>query len=154
MIEWLVIGYGNELRGDDGAGPCTARTVASWHLPGMRALAIHQLTPELAAELGQAERVVFVDAAVDKEEVRWRRVYGTGRSAQLGHLSDVRWLLSLTHSLTDRAPSAWLVTLPAPETGYGSALSIEATRGVAKLLSQITGLRKPARSGLEVLAGA
>src|SRR5947209_7059306 len=35
----LVIGYGNELRGDDGVGPCVARTVASWQRPGLRALA-------------------------------------------------------------------------------------------------------------------
>jgi hydrogenase maturation protease len=154
MTEWLVIGFGNELRRDDGAGPRVARTVADWHLPGVRALAVHQLTPELAAELARAKRVVFVDAAVDAEKVCWRRVCATCGLAQLGHASDVGGLLFLTEALSGRMQSAWIVTLPAPETGYGSALSAEAIRGVATVLSQIAGLRRAARSGREVPADA
>ena len=96
VTEWLVIGYGNELRGDDGAGPSVGRAVASWHLPGVRTLAVHQLTPELAEDLAQTKRVVFVDAAVHANEVYWQRVRAADVPLRLGHASDIGWLLALT----------------------------------------------------------
>jgi hydrogenase maturation protease len=96
QTEWLVIGHGNELRGDDGAGPSVARAVASWHLPGVRTLAVHQLTPELAEDLAQTKRVVFVDAAVHANEVYWQQVRAADVPLRLGHASDIGWLLALT----------------------------------------------------------
>jgi len=44
----LLIGYGNELRGDDAIGPLVARALAELRLPGTQVLALTQLTPELA----------------------------------------------------------------------------------------------------------
>jgi hydrogenase maturation protease len=60
----LIIGYGNSLRSDDAAGIKVAETIATWQLPHVRSLAVHQLTPELAAELAAVELVIFVDACV------------------------------------------------------------------------------------------
>src|SRR5262245_30725916 len=56
----VVVGYGNELRGDDAVGPRVAQAVAAWDLPGVCGLAIHQLTPELAEILAAAARAIFV----------------------------------------------------------------------------------------------
>jgi Ni,Fe-hydrogenase maturation factor len=64
----LVIGYGNALRGDDGAGPCAARLFGERCAarPGNdgapRVLVVHQLLPELVDDIAQAARVVFIDA--------------------------------------------------------------------------------------------
>lgn len=59
----LVIGYGNTLRRDDGVGVRAAELLASDpRLVGARVLACHQLTPELALDVGEASLVVFVDA--------------------------------------------------------------------------------------------
>ena len=41
-VRLLVIGYGNELRGDDGVGPWVARSVADWQVAGVEAVAVHQ----------------------------------------------------------------------------------------------------------------
>ena len=38
MTPFLVIGYGNELRGDDALGPCAARRIAGWGLADVTAL--------------------------------------------------------------------------------------------------------------------
>jgi hydrogenase maturation protease len=135
MTELLVIGYGNELRGDDGAGPCVARTVAGWRLAGVRALAVHQLTPELAEELADATSVVFVDAAADAVEVTWRRVHPTDEPARLGHVSDPAWLLGLTRALAGQAPEAWLATIPARVLGHGAGLSPATARDVEAVLT-------------------
>ncbi len=50
MADILVLGYGNELRGDDGLGPLVARTVADANIPGVRVLTARQLLPEFAAD--------------------------------------------------------------------------------------------------------
>ncbi len=58
----LVIGYGNELRGDDGIGPHVVSELAALELPGVLTRIVHQLLPELAAELADTCLVIFVDA--------------------------------------------------------------------------------------------
>jgi hydrogenase maturation protease len=140
VIDLLVIGYGNELRGDDGAGPRVARAVADWGDPEVKALAVHQVAPELAAELAEAERVVFVDAAVDAGAVCWRHVPAAAGPVSLGHTSDPGWLLALAQALDGRAPAAWLVTIPAGRLGFGDILSPQTEWGVAAVLHQLATL--------------
>jgi Ni,Fe-hydrogenase maturation factor len=76
----LIVGYGNSLRGDDGAGwHAATRLAADPRLTGARVLARHQLTPELAAEVASASLVVLVDATTDAPpgSVLLRRVHPT-----------------------------------------------------------------------------
>ena len=82
----LVIGYGNTLRGDDGVGPRVAEAVAAMALPGVRTLGCHQLAPEHAEAISRADRVVFVDAAVDAaKKVQFRRLEPNGASQLMAH---------------------------------------------------------------------
>lgn len=61
-VDYLVIGYGNTLRSDDGVGYRIAETVAQWNLTSVRSLSVQQLTPELAETMSHAKTVIFVDA--------------------------------------------------------------------------------------------
>jgi hydrogenase maturation protease len=137
MTPLLVIGYGNELRGDDGAGPRVARIVAGWSRPDVRAVAVHQLTPELAPLIADAERVIFVDAVVDGE-YGWRRLIPSELIAGLGHTSDPAWLLALTAEVFGRNPEAWLVTIPARRLEVGTGLSPEVVRKISQLLRRLS----------------
>ncbi len=66
MTGTLVIAYGNPLRSDDGVAWRAAELLAAQDLaPRVDVLARHQLTPELAGPISQADRVLFVDAAAD-----------------------------------------------------------------------------------------
>src|SRR4051812_6978155 len=114
----LVIGYGNELRGDDGVGPRVARVVQGWKLPGVSALAAHGLTPELAEPIGRADAVVFVDATAGGDGVEVTELT-PGPAPRLGHASDPRWLLTLAEALGVRAPRAWLVAVSGCNFGLG-----------------------------------
>lgn len=135
----LVIGYGNEGRGDDGIGPRVARAVARWKRPGLLALDVHGLTPELAERMSQAERVVFVDArAGDEEEgVQVVALKAAERTTCLGHSSDPRGLLGLVEFLWDHHPRAWLLTVPGVKFEIGQVLSPRAKRGIEKALRTI-----------------
>jgi len=135
----LVIGYGSDLRGDDAAGQCAAREVASWRVPHVEVLALHQLTPELAASLAATDRAIFLDAhsAADGPAVRVRRIFPNTPNIHVGHASEPQAALALAESAFGRAPEAWWVTIPALDFSFGAALSLVAERGVADALEAI-----------------
>lgn len=63
MTRILLIGYGNDLRGDDGLGWVVAQHLAeTLQCPDVEVLPVHQLYPELAESISRAEFVIFVDA--------------------------------------------------------------------------------------------
>lgn len=134
----LVIGYGNELRCDDGVGPWVARRVAAWERAGLQALAVHQLLPELAEVLVGAERVVFVDAGPTAEEATaLSRLEPEGVAVRLGHASSPRELLALTQTLYGKQPEAWLLAISAPDLAFGEGLSAAASCGMDEALRHI-----------------
>jgi hydrogenase maturation protease len=138
MTALLVIGYGSELHGDDAVGRRVADAVAGWGRPDMRALSVHQLTPELAEPLSEADAVVFVDACADgdADAIRLRLLEATPAAAS-GHISDPGWLLTLTEALYGRRPAAWLLTVPARDFALGDGLSAAARHGASVALREI-----------------
>jgi hydrogenase maturation protease len=136
----LVIGYGNELRGDDAAGPQIARAVAAWGLPEVRALALHQLTPELAEALALADHAIFVDAAhTDRVEahVAFCPIASLNRPHLAGHTGDPRALLALANAVYGQCPRAWSIGVPATSFAYGAGLSDITSAGVTGALRLI-----------------
>ncbi|MGC9951301.1 MAG: hydrogenase maturation protease [Bryobacteraceae bacterium] len=126
----VVIGYGNSLRGDDGAGPFVAN-----HIPG--AIACHQLTPELAEPISKADRVIFVDAhaGVPAGQISIRPVAPCPSS--LLHRCDPATLLAWSQQLYGRAPEAILIGIGAGSFDLGEGLSPQARRGAHKALRAI-----------------
>ncbi len=130
-IPALVLGYGSALRGDDAAGARVAATVARWGLPGVRAVAAHQLTPELAEPLARSRLAIFVDARVGGGGVRVRPLRPAEALSSLEvHIGDPAALLALALALYGRAPRAWLITLPARQLALGAPLSPSTRRAL------------------------
>lgn len=141
-VKSLVIGYGNSLRNDDGIGMRVAEIVASWHLPQVRSLFLHQLTPELTAELAQVDLAIFVDAcqAFDTNTIKLDRLKPSNAINFNSHFSDPRALLSLTQALFGECPQAWWVIVPGVNFELGDRLSSIAEQGIFQALSQIKSL--------------
>ena len=135
----LVIGYGNDLRGDDAAGPRAAAAVSGWKLPWVQVLVVHQLVPELADPLAAADCVIFLDAhsAAAASALLVQHLQPTAPSPGLGHTCDPRGLLALAQTVFGRAPEAWWITIPAADFSFGAPLSPLARRGIAQALDQI-----------------
>ena len=133
----LVIGYGNTLRGDDGLGPRTAAAVAAWNRRDVRAIACHQLGPELAERISTARRVVFVDAAESAGPVRVSPREPGGAGEIVTHSADPRPLLGLAKALFGRCPPAWWVTIPASSFEFSEELSAPARDGLSIALGRI-----------------
>lgn len=140
----LVIGYGNTLRGDDGIGVRVAEAVEALNLPGVRTFTCHQLNPEHAEPISRADRVVFVDAAVDApREVRLRELVPGETTQLMAHAADPRTMLALARDVFGHAPRAWCLTIPAVELGFGESLSAAARQSCQEALGYIQALAHP-----------
>ena len=125
----FVIGYGNELRGDDGAGRQAARRLREH---GIEALETHQLAPELAEQIRSARAVFFLDAGANLApgEVAINPV-NDGKSA-MDHYATPGALLRLAREAYGARPDAWLVSLGGASFDVGGALSDAAWRAITK----------------------
>lgn len=126
----LLVGYGNECRGDDGLGPTVARLVDAMGLPEVSVLAVHQLTPELAEPLAAAGRAVFVDAraAPRHSPITVERLEAACAATVLTHSCRPADLLALCQLLYGHSPPAWLVTIAGSRFDPGDSLSRHARR--------------------------
>jgi hydrogenase maturation protease len=150
----LVIGYGNDLRGDDAAGQRAADHLDAWRLPGVEVRALHQLTPELAEPLAAASRAIFLDAhlASDNSAVRIRRVHPAKTTTPLAHAGDPQGLLQLTRTAFGRSPETWWITIPAVDFTFGAPLSALTARGITEALTAIRPLLEPRRPAPDAVA--
>lgn len=132
----LVIGTGNRLRRDDGAGWRLAEGLRQRCRPPVEVLVQHQLTPELAAEITRARAVLFIDAyavpaAPTPARTAWLTdVAARGGSAAFSHQLSPPSLLALAHSLYGRQPPAWCLWLAGECFGLGDQLSRTGTRAL------------------------
>lgn len=138
----LVVGYGNVLRGDDAAGPRVTEALAERCLPDVHAIAVQQLTPELADLVVEAEAVIFVDAypAESEDEVKVVALEGDGEAEPFAHSADPRNVLALAKALYGASPRAYLVMIPGVSFAVGERLSSNTQAGIAVALDHIAGL--------------
>ncbi len=145
----LLIGYGNPLRSDDGVGQAAAEMIAD--RPGdaesgvtaVSTIATHQLLPEHAEAISEADRVVFVDADAGPQpgQIAVRQlVPDTEGSAGLIHDFTPQTLLAYAQLLYGQAPPAALVTVSGFSFDYGEALSPQMTAVLPDLLQRINDL--------------
>jgi hydrogenase maturation protease len=125
----LLIGYGNRLRRDDGAGAVLPAMVERGSPPGsVRAIEAHQLVPEMAEEIAAPEvaGVIFFDACPahgGMNSVGAVRLSPSPAGNPLGHHLTPELLLEYSWKLYGRIPSAWLVTVPGEDFGHGEGFS-------------------------------
>lgn len=137
MVKSLVVGYGNSLRSDDGIGVKVAEIVTDWNLPALQTRSLHQLTPELAADLAGVDLAIFVDAAQEIDSVKLYEIKPADFSGLRSHFADPRALLSLTQAIYGRCPQAWWLVVPGVDFQIDDRLSTVAQQGILEALVQI-----------------
>jgi hydrogenase maturation protease len=129
----LVIGYGNELRADDGVGRAIAERVAEDERAlDARVISVRQLTPDLALDVSQASFVVFVDAAADLPpgEVSVRRVSPDAAAGAFSHHVSAGGLPGLARELYGHSPETVSVSVGLASTALVEGLSPEVEAAV------------------------
>ncbi|MBD2483794.1 hydrogenase maturation protease [Planktothrix sp. FACHB-1365] len=139
----LIIGYGNPIRGDDGIGQAVIAEVEQWNLANVRSQSLHQLTPEIAAEMAEVETVIFVDAGLEGDSVNITSLEPLPSDLfNWGHSLNPRSLLSLTQFLYQKSPQAWLIAVPGENFELSETLSPKALNGIQEALKIIKNLIK------------
>ncbi len=128
----LVIGFGNTLRSDDGVGPVVAKLLANRlameHTPGVVALAVMQLLPELAENISRSKCVIFIDASVKVpvgflDAVRVQPDRHEEHPGRLGHHETPEQLMALCDKVFGNVPPAFVLAIGAASLEIGSRLS-------------------------------
>jgi hydrogenase maturation protease len=137
----VVIGYGNPLRRDDGAGWYVAEVVAERWGERVTVLLGQQPVPEWAETLADADVAFIVDASVDAsvadaQRVRLRRVLPAKphEPGFDGHEFDPRHLLRLSLTVYGRAPATYLLALPVEDLSFGDGLSSRTQRAATQAI--------------------
>jgi hydrogenase maturation protease len=131
MKKILIIGYGNPLRSDDGAGQKVAEAFFGHN--EIEAIATHQLTPELAETIAQFEEIYFVDAA-PIQTLKIQSITANINDLEFGHFVDPKTLLNLTETLYHQSPQAYLVLIPAINFELGETFSPLTQIGIAEAI--------------------
>jgi hydrogenase maturation protease len=140
-MNYLIVGYGNTLRSDDGAGQIVADRIATWNLSNVRSLAVHQLTPELAEDIANTDIVIFVDAVIsskqNSEKIEIQTLEGDRNYLNSGHTENPRSLLYLSKIVYNKSPLAYWILIPAINFEFGEEISSLTQLGITQTLQAI-----------------
>jgi hydrogenase maturation protease len=149
MARVLIIGYGNPLRSDDGFGWHAARKLAArLQSQDVEVVSCHQLTPDLAEQVGRADLAIFIDAAA-RDSLPARL---TCEKIEAGADEKRAGVSPYTHSVTPGALLHWAAELygRSPEAYYiwvtgeafeaGESLSRALRAMLPRLLSHVEAL--------------
>ena len=147
---YLIIGVGNTLRRDDGAGIWLAKAVAAALAERGRLVEIRllqQLLPEIAEEIGEvpAQTVLIADCSADGpiEAEGWVRLLATTEEAGTpigSHGLGAPALIELARGLYGFSGEAWLATVPGVDFDHGEGLSPSTQHAIDHLAPTIVGL--------------
>jgi len=147
----LIIGYGNPLLSDDGAG-CVAAGILEkiFRLPSIEVISSHQLTPEMAESCSLSDLVIFVDASRGSTpgEISCVPVPDTSPEAEASGRASAPTLPSFSHHLTPgtllatswklygKAPAAYLLSIAGESFDPGEELSAAVQAKLPQLLDR------------------
>lgn len=141
MLDVLILGYGNTLRGDDALGIHAAHALHDFYCAdgGIRVLATSQLTFDLAEDISQARLIVFVDAAEAgvPGNICSEKILPAEEKVRFTHHWTPRTLLMLAKQLYSKAPSAVILTMAVASTEVGMGLSEEVQHRLPELLEHV-----------------
>jgi hydrogenase maturation protease len=142
----LLIACGNPLRRDDGVAAKAAEFLAQT-APEARIRVVHQLTPELAAELTGCSPVVFLDAGVVSRKVAIELLPPAASRAALSHYGHPAAIVSLARDLFDFRGEAFICRIPAADFRAGLSLSARGRQEAARAAAAVKALLRRSSKG-------
>jgi hydrogenase maturation protease len=126
----VLIGYGNELRGDDALGRLVVEKLAAEQLLNVEVFSEPQLFPELAENIANSRAVIFVDACLVHRmtSIVMREITDASHFHGATHESGPRELLGLAAMCYGCVPRAWLMAVPAWHLKFADGPSPDALR--------------------------
>lgn len=145
-MDKLVIGIGNELRADDGAGAYIVRQLEGYAIPDLQTETMPQLTPEWLETMANASLTVLVDVRIpepeDDGEVWLRPLAPSADRPSSGHALHIGELVSLGERLYGKPFEVWICSVPAFDFTLGNPFSEKCKAVLETAVSTIIGFLK------------
>ena len=124
----LLIGFGNQGRGDDGLGPLFAERIERQAPEGLVIDIDYQLTVDHALAVSEADLVIFADAEIGAEgSFSFVPVTASGAAGMGSHELSPQAVLTLAKTLYDTVPPAYMLGIAGWDYGeVKEGLSAEA----------------------------
>ena len=134
----LILGYGNTLRRDDGAGAVAARLMADdsrLQRDGVEVREAYQLLPEMSLDMAEVTLVIFVDAdaaglpgsievhEIDPQAAARDDADARSEPGASSHHVGGGEIVALAATLGGRAPAAVAIGIGVADMGMGEGLS-------------------------------
>lgn len=133
----LVVGYGNPLRMDDGAGTAAAERIRALGIPGVEVRTAHQLVPEMAEDFALYDAVVLVDAAVDGLPVSFFKVKHLRKGGTLSHHCDASLIASLLAGLYRSKTPVYACTIRGESFHLGEDMTLPVKLRICEAVERI-----------------
>lgn len=99
----VIIGYGNELRGEDAFGIAVIKELENFELKETKLLTAFGLTPEIVLELLESDEVVFIDACYSQtDHYALASSLLVAQTPQLSHHITPDVIIAMLHSLYNK----------------------------------------------------
>ena len=136
---FLIIGYGNPSRGDDGLGPALAARLECLQVPGVTVEIDYQLSIEHAALAAEHDVVVFADASIDAgAPFHFDPVDETPATACTTHSVTPGQVLGLARTCFSATPRGYLLGIRARALdGFEEGLTPDAQAGLEAALAHL-----------------
>ncbi len=136
----LLIGYGNIMRCDDAAGIQAVSRIAEKKITGVDTILTQQLHVELLEEAVRYDRIIFVDATTEGEEVSLRKIdKGAARLVSSHHLNP-EIFFELARTIYARELNLYLCSIKGENFDIGDVFSNSVRPRIEKAVELIQSL--------------
>lgn len=132
----LVIGMGNDLRGDDAVGRVVAESVAE--ADSLRVIVATQILPEHVAAIAEADVVIFIDASarIPPGEISVESIFAQEQTAG-SHWLSPQHAIEMSKRIFGQSPRAFLIEIGADSFELDAPLTPRVSRAVRRLQAEL-----------------
>jgi hydrogenase maturation protease len=119
----VVLGWGNDARGDDALGPLLLRHIAERGYADVETVEDYQLQIEHALDLQGCDAALFVDASRDAAPLSFHEIFPQSARTPTTHALSPQAVLDVYAKVVGRPPPAFVLAMRGENFGLGEGLS-------------------------------
>jgi len=124
----VLVGFGNEYRKDDGLGIKLLDLIDE----GFSKIKIQELSIDILDDIKDFETVIFVDAALEGEDINFRKIEKEPKFSPLTHHLSPEELLIWAENINKKNYEFYLLSIRGYDFDFGEELSEEGKKNLIK----------------------
>ena len=106
-----IIGYGNELRGEDAFGLDVIKKLQNYSCEDTKLISAFCLTPELVLELLEVDEILFIDACYETQDFYALACSIQKSRSNLSHQIEPQTLIALLENVYHKKVDYWIYSM-------------------------------------------